>query len=245
MRWRRRTTPVGFAQEEPDRRAPFTGAVPSELPSFDFEVRCTVVWNASPAWQEKACREVVAHAINLLSNYSPTHADVAGTRLAADLAAGTVLSNDPPVRVRAEDVVVTVAPDQLELAQQHAQQLRQREVAAAGHEVERAELTYLKNTVFKNTASAALWWLRHHDYDVTKLSSVVEDLNRTVKIVAGDDILPPVDALITALDALIPDLAPSTRYETHDQLAKILDVLGKTENADALRSQLRQHSPGD
>ncbi|OKK00275.1 hypothetical protein AMK34_01080 [Amycolatopsis sp. CB00013] len=138
-----------------------------------------------------------------------------------------------------------MAPDQLELAQQHAQQLRQREVAAAGHEVERAELTYLKNTVFKNTASAALWWLRHHDYDVTKLSSVVEDLNRTVKIVAGDDILPPVDALITALDALIPDLAPSTRYETHDQLAKILDVLGKTENADALRSQLRQHSPGD
>lgn len=245
MRWRRRTTPVGLAQDEPDRRAPFTGPVPSELPGFDFEVCCTVVWNASPAWQEKACKEVAAHATRLLSSYSPIHANLAGTRLAADLSEASMLSDNPPVRVWAEDVVVTVAPDQLELAQQHAQHLRQREVAAAGFEVERAELTYLKNTVFENTASAALWWLRHHNHDVTKLSSVVEDLNHTVKIVAGDNILPPVDALITAFDALVPDLDPRERYETHEQLAQILDVLGRNKDADALRSQFRKHPPDE
>ncbi|GAA1937431.1 hypothetical protein [Amycolatopsis minnesotensis] len=245
MHWRRRTTPVGLAQDEPDRRAPFAGPIPSELPGFDFEVCCTVVWNASPAWQEKACAKVAAQAANLLNDYSPIHAGLAGTRLAADLAAGKALSDDPPVRVWAEDVVVTVAPDQLELAQQHAQHLRQREVAAAGHEVERADLTYLKNTVFKNTASATLWWLRNHNHDITALSSVVEHLNRTVKIVAGNDILSPLEALIAAFDTLIPDLDPSTRYEIHDQLATILAVLGKTEDADALRSQLRQHPPDD
>ncbi|WP_216216938.1 hypothetical protein [Amycolatopsis aidingensis] len=236
MRWRRRTTP-----DEPDRRAPFTGSIPSELPGFDFEARCTVVWNASPGWREAALQEVADQAASLLRGYSPVHAELAGTRLAADLAAGRTLSDDPPVRVWAEDVVVTVATDQLELAQQYAQRLRERELAAAGHEVERAELTYLKNTVFKNTASASLWWLRHHNHDVTKLSSVVEDLNRTVKIVAGDDILPPVDALITAFDALVPDLDPRERYEIHLKLAQILYTLGRNKDADALRSQFRTH----
>ncbi|MFD9963965.1 hypothetical protein [Amycolatopsis sp. NPDC058986] len=241
MRWRRRTTPVGLTQDEPDRRAPFAGPVPSKVPDFDFEVCCTVVWNASPAWQAKACATVAAHAAELLSSYSPIHADLAGARLAADLAAGRVLSDDPPVHAWAEDVVVTVNPDQLELAQQHAQHLRQREVAAAGHEVERAELTYLKDAVFENTAWAALWWLRHNDYDVTKLSSVVKDLNYAVKVVTGNDIPPPVDALIAAFDALVPDLAPSARYEVHEQLAHILATLGRNKAADALRSQSRKH----
>jgi hypothetical protein len=107
--------------------------------------------------------------------------------------------------VWAEDVIVTVDPDQFELAQQHAQRLREREVATAGHEVERAELAYLKSTVFKNTASAALRWLRHHDHDVSGLNSVVRDLEHTVKIVAGDD-PGPVETLITTFDALAPDL---------------------------------------
>jgi hypothetical protein len=237
MRWSGRRAPVG--------RAPFTSPVPSELPGFDFEVGYTVIWNASPAWQQKACKEVAARAISLLSSYSPIHANLAGTRLAADLAEASILSDNPPVRAWAEDVVVTVAPEQLELAQQHAQHLRQREVASAAHEVERAELTYLKNTVFKNTASAALWWLRHHNHDVTTLSSVVDDLNRTVTIVAGDNILPPVDALITAFDTLVPDLDPHERYEVHEQLAQILDVLGRNKDADALRSHLRKHPPDE
>lgn len=242
MRWRRRTTPVGLAQDEPDRRAPFTSPVPSELHGFDFEVCCTVVWNASPAWQEKACEEVAARAAGLLSGYSPIHAKLAGTRLAANLTEPSMPSENPPVRVWAEDVVVTVAPDQLEMAQQHAQYLRQREVASAEHEVERTELTHLKNTVFTNTASAALWWLRHHNHDVTKLKSVIEDLKHTVNIVAGANLPPPVEALVAAFDALVPNIAPHARYEIHEQMAQILDHLGRQKDADALRSQSSKKS---
>lgn len=245
MRWRHRATSVGLAQGEPDRRAPWTGPIPSKLAGFDFEVRCTVVWNAPPDWQEKARQTVAAHATELLGHYSPVHADLAGTRLAANLAVGCTLSNDPPIRAWAEDVTVAVDPDQFELAQQHAQRLRQREIATAGHEVERAEIEHLKNTVFKDTASAALWWLRRHDHDLLGLSSVVPDLEHMVKIVAGNDDQDPVGTLVTAFDALVPDIGRNERYETHQQLAQILAALGRKGDADALLSRVMERSVDD
>ncbi|MEW2506013.1 hypothetical protein AB0878_36715 [Amycolatopsis sp. NPDC047767] len=245
MRWRHRATSVGLAQGEPDRRAPWAGPIPSKLAGFDFEVRCTVVWNAPPGWREKARRAVAAHATKLLGNYSPVHADLAETRLAADLAVGCTLSDDPPIRVWAEDVAVAVDPDQFELARQHAQRLREREIATAGHEVERAEIEYLKNTVFKDTASAALWWLRRHDHDVLGLNSVVPDLEHTVKIIAGAGDQDPVGTLVTAFDALVPDLGRNERYEIHQQLAQILAALGRNGEADALLSRVIERSADD
>jgi hypothetical protein len=241
---RRRTTPAGPAQDEPDRRAPFTGPIPSKLRGFDFQTQCTVVWNASSAWREKARQVVADHATSVLSGYSPVHADLAGTRLTADLTTGVALSDDARIRVWAEDVVVTVDPGQLALAQQHAQHLREREVAAAAHEVERTELGYLKKDVFSTTASAALWWLRHHDHDVTGLKSVAPDLERAVKIVNGGDAPGPVDALITAFDALTPNIEGPARYELHQRLAHLL-TLGGSEAADSLLSRARAQPPND
>ncbi|MET8850708.1 hypothetical protein [Amycolatopsis sp. NPDC004625] len=204
-----------------------------------------MVWNASPAWQGKALQAVADHATTLLSGYSPIHADLAGTRLIADLTTGRTLSADPPIRAWAEDVVVTVDPDQLELARHHAQHLREQEVAAAGHGVERTELRYLRETVFKDTASAALWWLRHHDHDVTALKSVFPDLEHAVKLVDGGDAPGPVDALITAFDALTPDLDHRARYELHQQLAHILSALGRSEAAESLLSRAGAHPPDE
>ncbi|MET9262652.1 hypothetical protein [Amycolatopsis sp. NPDC004079] len=239
MRRQRRTAPVGSAPDDPDRHAAFTGTIPSKLTGFDFEVCCTVAWNGSPAWSGEACDKVASRATSLLRGYSPVHADLAGTRLAADLAAGIPLFDNPPARVCARNVVVTVDPDQLELAQQRALHLREREVAAAKHEVERAELEYLKETVFKDTASAALWWLHRNDYDVAKLSTVVQNLNDTVKIVTGGDDPGPADLLITALDALAPDLDQRERYEIHHQLVRSLSSMHRNEQANSLLYRIR------
>ncbi|WP_409464819.1 hypothetical protein [Amycolatopsis sp. GA6-003] len=224
---------------EPDRRTPLKAPFPSELPHFDFDLSCTIVWNGPVAWRESARQAVAGHAAWRLSGYSPIHASVAETRLAAELAAGCELGGALPIRVRAEDVSISVEPHLLDLAQQRAKRLREKQVLDAEHEVERAEMRYLKNSIFADLSSAARWWLRRHDHDVTQLEAVVPTLRNTVELISGDEAPETVDAIIAAFDTVAENLNQNGRYALYRGLAEILSGLDKHEEADALMSRIR------
>lgn len=246
MRRNRRRKPAGLTRDTSTdvliRRTPFAATVPSALDYFDFDVHCTVVWSAPPGWQEAARQAVAFHTSSRLSDYPPNRWQLAGTHLAAELATVCQLAEKPLVRVWAEDLVVTVESRQLELAEQHAQRLRERQLLDAEHDVERAELRYLRNNVFTDTASAALWWLRHNDYDVTRLNSVTKDLKSTVALVEGNAEQYWADTIITVFDALAPNLNQNGRYELHRNLAQIIHGLGEKEKAEILQSRADKKS---
>jgi len=215
-------------------RSPLTCPVPSELAHFDFTLTCTVAWNSAPEWQAAARNTVVSHAVGVLHGYSPLDASRAETQLAAELAHGSQLGDEPDARVWAEGVSVTAEPHLLELAQQRANHLRHQQILDAKHEVERAELRYLKGSVFTDLASASLWWLRRHDYDVRQLGGVLPDLERAVAVIAGTESPGWVDLIGDAFDALTPDLNQNRRYAIHKRLAEILASLDRSEEATAL-----------
>lgn len=236
--WRRYRPQAGFPADIPAavpiHRSPLSCPVPSELIHFDFTLTCTVVWNGAPQWQAAARHAVTGHAALRLGERSVLEARLAETQLAAELAHGGHLGEDAGVRVWAEDVSVTAEARLVELAEQRAHHLRRQQIRDAEHEAERAERRYLKGSVFTDLASASLWWLRRHDHDVQKLSSIIQDLESAVTIVAGTEAPGWVDMISDAFDALAPDLNQNERYAIHKRLAEILASLDRNEEAAAL-----------
>jgi hypothetical protein len=238
--WNRERKSVGLPHAaEQLYRAPFAAAVPSAIDYFDFDVQCTVVWCAQPGWREVAVRAVAAHVVDALSHYHPTRWQLAEALLAADLVTPCLLIDVPGVQVWAEELAVTVEPRQLQLARHHAQQLRQQQHLDAEHDVERAELRYLRTSVFSDTATAVLWWLHHNDHDVTRIGSVIEELKKTVAVIAGNSEGQWVDTIIETFDAVAPNLNRNGRYELHRNLAQILYGLNEKEKAEILLSRTK------
>ena len=141
MRWRRKD-PV-----DDGCRAELAVALPSAVDYLDFRLRCTVMWDGELAMRPFALQAVAERARSTLRRFHPTRWQLAEIDVAADLA---VAWAEP--KAHARDVVVTVDDEHLDLARQHA--ARQRELAeqaAADH----AELTYLRDTVLADPATAA------------------------------------------------------------------------------------------
>lgn len=219
------------------QRAPLEASLSSAVDCFDFEFRCTVVWNAPPGSREGSRQAVATMAAARLCTFQPTEWRRAEIELADELSEPKQLAKKLPALAWTEDLTVRVESSQLELAERYAQRIRQRVLLDAEHDLERAELRYLKHSVFADTASAAVWWLRHNNYDVVQLNEMIKSLKATVAIVADSDEQDWADTIIGVFDAVAPNLNRSGRYELHQRLARILHGVGEAEKAKTLLSR--------
>jgi len=162
---------------------------------------------------------------------------LAGIELAAALAAPTEVGPVPEMSWHARNVAVTVDEEHLEAARQHATgQREQIEAWAADH----AELRYLRDTVFADPATATVWWLRHNEYDLTRVEPTLATLRTVMGRVGNAETPRWVDQFLDLVSTAVGHLSPAREVELRGKLASVLTEFGATEKADHLNERIRR-----
>lgn len=232
MSWRRRASDL--VDDTANCRAEFAAAVPSAVDYLDFRLRCTVGWEGEPRIRPFVMRAVAEQARSTLRRYHPTHCQLAEIQVTADLAALTMKQADSEVLVHTWGVAVTVDDEHLDLARQHA--TRQRalaEQAATDH----AELKYLTDTVFADPATAAMWWLRHNEFNLEKVEPTITRLRAVLRTVANSDVPGWVDQFQQLIAVVVGRLEPKLEVGLLQELAALLDKFKASEQAAQLKER--------
>lgn len=224
-------------------RAEFAAAVRSAVGHLDFQVRCTVVWEGGPAVRPYALWDIAERTCSTLRRYQPTHWQLAGIQLAADLAEPMDERGDTSASWHARNVTVVVDDQHLVLAREHA--ARQRELVEEAWAADHAELRYLKEMVFADPDMTAMWWLRHNKFNLAQAESTAAALRGVMRTIAGVDTPHWTDQLCELVGTAVGSLPRAREVELYGRLATLLDDFGAREEAVQLRERSANRAVAD
>jgi hypothetical protein len=241
------STPSSHQQE-------FRTPLPSVVHGLDFQASFTVVWrfDASTGRRHNSPRSaaingIVRRAEEISSTTSIIHhaplQHRLGDELATELQVGTT-----HVWARAENVEISVEEGDLALARKHLELLRTRTLRQAERELERAEMSYLRDEVLTDLATATVWWLQRNGYQVEQAVALSSQLDELVRIASQRRDRHWAESLVTSFEQALPRLSDSHRHDVRQHLAKALGVYGGSEVAAEFANRiglLHQLAPGE
>lgn len=255
--WRRRAPREDFAFEPPvsSHQQEFETPLASAVYGLDFQLKLTVHWRLdlrtglrhnSP--KSAAIHHVVQRASEISSTRMLVHHAALQHQLGDELAKELQVPGTH-VWARAEQVRVTVADDDLEMARKHVELLRNSTFKLAERDIERQEIRYLRDEVLTDVGTATIWWLQRNGYRVEEAVKLADHLAELVRIAQQQPAKHWAESLVSTFEKALPDLGDEHRRELKTHLAKALSVYGGSRVAAEFADQVglpagEQHTNG-